>query len=83
METGIFYALIAGLFWGMSPVLVKRGLAHASVSAVTLYQQRTILFTLACSALPEGDILAGKNGADLERAADRQFPACQSNTQGN
>ena len=60
METGIIYALIAGLFWGTSPVLVKRGLAHASVSAATLYQQGTILFTLICSALLEGDLFAGK-----------------------
>ena len=60
METGIIYALIAGLFWGTSPVLVKRGLAHADVSAATLYQQATILFTLVCSALFEGDLYAGK-----------------------
>jgi hypothetical protein len=60
METEIFYVLIAGLFRDMSPVLVKRGIAPASVSAATLYQQGTILFTLACSALPEGDIFAGK-----------------------
>ncbi len=60
METGILYALIAGLFWGTSPVLVKRGLARASVSAATLYQQGTILFTLACAALLEGDLFAGK-----------------------
>ena len=60
METGIIYALIAGLFWGTSPVLVKRGLAHSNVSAATLYQQGTILFTLVCSALIEGDLFAGK-----------------------
>ena len=46
MESGIFYALCAGLFWGTSPVLVKRGLAGADVSAATLYQQATILLTL-------------------------------------
>jgi transporter family protein len=55
METGIVYALIAGLFWGTSPVLVKRGLAHADVSAATLYQQATILTTLLGAALLEGD----------------------------
>jgi transporter family protein len=59
METGIIYALIAGLFWGTSPVLVKRGLAHSNVSAATLYQQATILLTLVCAALLEGDLLAG------------------------
>lgn len=60
METGVLYALIAGLFWGTSPVLVKRGLAHADVSAATLYQQATILLTLVCSALLEGDLFARK-----------------------
>ncbi len=59
METGIFYAIIAGLFWGTSPVLVKRGLVHADVSAATLYQQATILVTLIVAALVEGELFAG------------------------
>ncbi len=57
---GVLYALGAGLFWGISPVLVKRGLAGADVSAATLYQQATILLTLVASALLEGDLFAGK-----------------------
>ncbi|HEX2929101.1 MAG TPA: DMT family transporter [Candidatus Binatia bacterium] len=60
MKTGIIYAIIAGLFWGTSPVLVKRGLAHSNVSAATLCQQATILLTLLCSALLQGDLFAGK-----------------------
>jgi transporter family protein len=60
MRTGIIYAIIAGVFWGTSPVLVKRGLAHSNVSAATLCQQATILLTLLCSALLEGDLFAGK-----------------------
>jgi drug/metabolite transporter (DMT)-like permease len=60
METGVVYALCAGVFWGTSPVLVKRGLAGADVSAATLYQQATILLTLCLSALVEGDLFAGK-----------------------
>lgn len=59
METGISYAIIAGLFWGSSPVLVKRGLVHADVSAATLYQQATILVTLIVAALVEGELFAG------------------------
>jgi drug/metabolite transporter (DMT)-like permease len=59
METGVVYALCAGVFWGTSPVLVKRGLAGADVSAATLYQQATILVTLCLSALVEGDLFAG------------------------
>src|SRR4030095_16382418 len=60
MESGIVYALCAGIFWGISPVLVKRGLAGADVSAATLCQQATILLTLLCAALLEGDLFAGK-----------------------
>ena len=60
MQSGVFYALVAGLFWGTSPVLVKRGLAGADVSAATLYQQATILLTLFLSALLEGDLFLGK-----------------------
>jgi transporter family protein len=60
METGVVYALVAGLFWGISPVLVKRGLVGADVSAATLYQQAAILVTLAISAVFEGDLFAGK-----------------------
>jgi drug/metabolite transporter (DMT)-like permease len=60
MEMGIVYALCAGVFWGTSPVLVKRGLADADVSAATLYQQATILLTLCLAALAEGDLFAGK-----------------------
>jgi len=43
METGIVYALIAGLLWGAIPVLVKRGLVSSDVSAATLFQQGTIV----------------------------------------
>jgi len=60
MEQGIVYALIAGLFWGTSPVLVKRGLVSSDVSAATLYQQGTILVTLLAAALLEGDLFAGQ-----------------------
>jgi len=63
MEAGIFYALIAGLFWGSSPVLVKRGLVHSDVSAATLYQQGAILLTLVLAALLEGNALSGRISA--------------------
>ncbi|MDH3445853.1 MAG: hypothetical protein OEN50_18155, partial [Deltaproteobacteria bacterium] len=54
MEAGIVYAVMAGLFWGTSPVLVKRGLVHSNVSVATLLQQATILITLIGAALMEG-----------------------------
>jgi len=59
MEMGVLYAVIAGLLWGTSPVLVKRGLAHSNVSAATLIQQATILLTLVVAALLAGDLFAG------------------------
>ena len=52
--------MTAGLFWGASPVLVKRGLVHSNVSAATLYQQATILAVLLGAALLEGDLFGGK-----------------------
>lgn len=58
MQTGVLYAVIAGLFWGTSPVLVKRGLVGSNVSAATLVQQATILVTLMVASLLEGDLFA-------------------------
>lgn len=58
METGILYALIAGLFWGTSPVLIKRGLARSDVSAATLYQQAATLLTLVLAAALEANPFA-------------------------
>lgn len=60
METGILYALAAGLFWGTSPVLVKRGLVDSDVSAATLIQQAAILFTLILFTLMEGSVAPGQ-----------------------
>jgi drug/metabolite transporter (DMT)-like permease len=60
METGILYAIIAGLFWGTSPVLVKRGLVNSDVSAATLTQQAAILFTLILVTLLEGSLAPGQ-----------------------
>ena len=56
METGIAYALVAALFWGTSPVLVKRGLRHSNVSAAVLLQQVGSVLTLVLiMVLPFGD----------------------------
>lgn len=59
MQTGIVYAVMAGLFWGTSPVLVKRGLVDSDVSAATLLQQSSILLTLILFTLFEGSFAAG------------------------
>ncbi|MBM4298895.1 MAG: hypothetical protein FJ143_14260, partial [Deltaproteobacteria bacterium] len=71
METGVFYALIAGLFWGTSPVLVKRGLVNSNVSAATLIQQGAILATLLVAAWLAGDLFA----ASISRVALYIFSA--------
>lgn len=56
METGIAYALAAALFWGTSPVLVKRGLRHSNVSAAVLQQQVGSVLTLVLIVvLPFGE----------------------------
>ena len=60
MQTGIVYAIAAGLFWGTSPVLVKRGLVNSDVSAATLLQQGSILATLIGFTLLEGSFAAGR-----------------------
>src|SRR5262245_19817410 len=60
METGILYAITAGLFWGTSPVLVKRGLVDSDVSMATLIQQAAILFTLILFMLLEGSVSPGQ-----------------------
>jgi transporter family protein len=60
METGILYAVIAGFFWGTSPVLVKRGLVNSDVSAATLVQQAAILVTLVLFTLFESSVATGQ-----------------------
>ena len=60
MQAGILYAVMAGLFWGTSPVLVKRGLVNSDVSAATLIQQAAILLTLILFTLVEGSVVAGQ-----------------------
>lgn len=57
VETGIAYALAAALFWGTSPVLVKRGLRHSNVSAAALLQQAGSVLTLVLIlAAPFGEV---------------------------
>ena len=57
METGIAYALAAALFWGTSPVLVKRGLRHSNVSAAVLFQGvGSVLVLVLIIVLPFGEV---------------------------
>jgi drug/metabolite transporter (DMT)-like permease len=59
LETGVLYAIIAGVLWGTSPVLVKRGLVHSDVSSATLIQQAVILCTLIGLTLFEESLSTG------------------------
>ncbi len=57
MDTGVAYALAAALFWGTSPVLVKRGLRHSNVSAAVLLQQvGSVLILVLIMVLPFSDV---------------------------
>lgn len=46
LQLGVFYALLAGVIWGISPLLLKRGLAASNVSTGTLVEQTMAVMTL-------------------------------------
>lgn len=45
LQLGITYALLAGVLWGIGPLLLKRGLEYSNVSTATLIEQ---YFSVAC-----------------------------------
>jgi uncharacterized membrane protein len=57
LQTGIAYALLAGTLWGISPLLLKRGLNYADVSTATLIEQCVSVVFLAGLALYSGEIV--------------------------
>ncbi|MBI2088054.1 MAG: DMT family transporter [Deltaproteobacteria bacterium] len=46
LQLGVFYALLAGVIWGISPLLFKRGLLSSNVSTGTLIEQTMSVVTL-------------------------------------
>jgi drug/metabolite transporter, DME family len=46
LQLGIAYALLAGLLWGVSPLLFKHGLASSNVSTGTLIEQSISVLAL-------------------------------------
>ena len=50
LETGLLYALLAGIFWGISPLFLKKGMIRSNVSAATVIQQGVIVAILAAIA---------------------------------
>lgn len=57
LENGIIYALMAGLFWGITPLLLKKGMTHSNVSTATLVQQSVIVLTVFIIAVGQGGVL--------------------------
>lgn len=57
LQTGIAYALLAGALWGVSPLLLKRGLKYADVSTATLIEQCVSVVFLAGLALFSGEVI--------------------------
>jgi uncharacterized membrane protein len=57
LQTGIVYALLSGILWGISPLLLKRGLKYADVSTATLIEQCVSVVFLAGLAVYSGEIV--------------------------
>lgn len=57
LQTGRFYALLAGTLWGFGPLLLKRGMTVSNVSTATLIEQYVSVGTLALIAGVRGELL--------------------------
>jgi uncharacterized membrane protein len=57
LQTGIAYALLAGTLWGISPLLLKRGLKYADVSTATIIEQCVSVVFLTILAFYSGEIV--------------------------
>lgn len=57
LENGIIYALMAGLFWGITPLLLKKGMTQSNVSTATLVQQSVIVLTVFIIAVGRREVL--------------------------
>jgi uncharacterized membrane protein len=56
LQVGIAYALLAGILWGVGPLLLKRALKHTNVSTATLLQQNVSVLLLVGLATYSGEI---------------------------
>lgn len=57
LQIGVAYALLAGAFWGVSPLMLKRALKHTNVSAATLVQQHVSVILLIGLAAYNGEMV--------------------------
>jgi uncharacterized membrane protein len=60
IETGILFAVMAGVLWGIGPALLKKGIAHSNVSTATLVMQIVTVVTLSAIAGIRGEFLAAE-----------------------
>jgi uncharacterized membrane protein len=56
LHVGIAYALLAGILWGVGPLLLKRALKHTNVSTATLLEQNVSVLLLVGLATYSGEI---------------------------
>jgi DME family drug/metabolite transporter len=56
LQVGIAYALLAGILWGVGPLLLKRALKHTHVSTATLLEQNVSVLLLVGLATYSGEI---------------------------
>ena len=56
LQVGIAYALLAGVLWGIGPLLLKRALKHTDVSTATLLEQNVSVLLLVGLAIHYGEI---------------------------
>jgi uncharacterized membrane protein len=56
LQVGIAYALLAGILWGVGPLLLKRALKHTNVSTATLLEQNVSVLLLVGLATYSGQI---------------------------
>jgi transporter family protein len=69
--TGVIYALIAGILWGVGPLLLKKGMTLSNVSTATLTMQIVSVLTLSAATGIRGEF----HFAELSFAAFWPFVA--------
>jgi len=56
LQTGMAYALAAGVLWGVSPLILKRALKYIRVGTATLVQQKFSIILLAGLGFYSGEV---------------------------
>ena len=56
LQIGISFALLAGVLWGIGPLLLKRGMTYSNVSTATLIEQYVSVITLTLMAMIRGEL---------------------------